>query len=241
MPSWRGDILRALGCAVFCVVLVWPLILLVRWRLLHYDNLEIIEDTDIWAAILASLISLMLPFLLLAPKRPDLGFRYSSVPFLPQIVVVGGAVHTVSMLVWPWLVGADLVPGTVLAELASDPVALVTAAALVFTWSCVFLLLLVVILLASERMKWITGVILLIPFLGAIFGAGLTAVRTFDNPPSITACLVWVLLGIVALVLLTGMDLLRTHLHRRAQRRESRWQAALPYRPSLEELGWKPR
>lgn len=241
MPSWRGDLLRVVGCASGSAFLAWVLILLVRWRLLHDDSYNTIEDTDIWAGVVAMLLPLMLPFLLLAPKRSDLGFRYSSVPFLPQIVLVGGAIQTVSMLVWPWLVGADLVHGTVLAKVASDPVALVSAAAVVFTWTCVFLLLLVAILMATERMKWITGMILVFPFLGAVLGAGFTSVRTFSSPPSTTACLVWVLVGIVALVLLTGMDLLRTHLHRRAQRRESRWQAALPYRPSLEEIGWEPR
>lgn len=218
MPVWGRDALRALSYSAAGAVLAWVLILLVRWRILQDNRYDTVDNTELWAAIVAMLVPLMLPFVLMAPKRPDLGFRYGTVPFLPVVAVMAGAVQGLSLLVWPWLVGDDLVPGTVLAELASDPIALVTATALVFTWTCVFLMVVATMMESSLRMRWVMVLVLILPFLAAIFGAMLTSVRTFEGTPSMTACVVWVGAGIVALVVLTAVDALRNLLRRRSER-----------------------
>lgn len=216
VPRWGSDVLRVCGCSVTGAVFAWVLILLVRWRILQDNTYDTVENTDIWAGIVAMLVPLMLPFLLLAPKRPDQGFRYGAVPFLPVTAVVAGTVQSVCMFVWPWLVGEDLVPGTVLAELASDPIAMVTAAALVFTWTCVFLVVVASMMSSLMGMNVVVGLILVLPFLGAILGAGYASVRTFDGPPSLTACLVWVGAGFFALIFLTAVDALRNHVRSRS-------------------------
>lgn len=211
VPPWGRDLLRALGCSAVVAVAGCILILLVRWRLLLDNSYDVVDDTELWAAIVAMLMPLLLPFLLFAAKRPDSGFRFGAVPFLPVVAVVAGVVQALGLLTWPWLVGADLVPGTVLADLFADPVALVSAAAVVFTWTCVFLGITVLMV----GTNWVVALWVILPFLGAILGAAFTVVPVFTNPSSLTVCLLWVGLGAVALVALTVLDIVRSQMQSR--------------------------
>ena len=258
VPTWGRDIRRVVSYSAIGVVFAWVLILLVRWRLLRDNSHDIVEDTDVWTALVAVLIPFVMPFVLLAPKRPDMGFRRGTVPFLPLAALVSVGIQWLGMLAWPFLVGEDLGTYTVLATLGSDVVSFVTAAALIATWTCVFLIVTTALVTASETMKWVLALVLLIPYLGALFGAGFTSVRTFDDVASPVVALVWVGLAIVSFVLLVGWDLLRNLILRRAEgerdrssrerRRQQSHGASGPWsegpdgrRPSLEELGWNPQ
>lgn len=255
VPTWGRDVRRVVSFSAIGVVFAWILILLVRWRLLRDNSYDVVEDTDVWTALVAVLIPFMMPFVLLAPKRPDMGFRRGTVPFLPLAALVAVGIQWVGMLAWPFLVGEDLGTYTVLATLGSDVISFVTAAALIATWSCVFLIVTTALVTASETMKWGLAIVLLVPYLGSLVGAGFTSVRTFDDVPSPVVCLVWVGLAVVSFVLLVGWDLLRNLILRRTERERSRssrdrrrhgdqgpWSEGPDgRRPSLEELGWNPQ
>lgn len=255
VPTWGRDVRRVVSFSAIGVVFAWILILLVRWQLLRDNSYDVVEDTDVWTALVAVLIPFMMPFVLLAPKRPDMGFRRGTVPFLPLAALVSVGIQWLGMLAWPFLVGEDLGTYTVLATLGSDVLSFVTAAALIATWSCVFLIVTTALVTASETMKWVLAIVLLIPYLGSLVGAGFTSVRTFDGVPSPVVCFVWVGLAVVSFVLLVGWDLLRNLILRRTERERSRssrdrrrhgdqgpWSEGPDgRRPSLEELGWNPQ
>jgi hypothetical protein len=241
VPSWGGEVRRVLGYSVAAVILACILILAVRWRLLVNNSYETVENTDTWTSIVAMLMPFMFPFLILEMKRPDLGFRLGTIPFLPQAALLATVVQWIGMLVWPWLVGRDLGIFTVLATLGSDPISFVSAAACIATATNLFLLLTTAMVTCFMTMRWVVGLIILVPWLTALLGFGYLNVKTFNEPPSTVVCLTWVAAAVVSFVLLIGVDLLRNVLHRRAQRTESARRGPDEYRPSLEELGWNPR
>lgn len=236
VPSWGRDLGRVAGMAGLLVVLGWIAILLVRWRLLTDNSAEVVEDTDVWAAILTMLGPLLFPFLVFKHKRPDDGFRLGTLPFLPVAALAAWAIQVLGMLVWPWLVGADLVPGTVLATIPLHPMSLLTAAGVSLTWTSVFLAVVCGFLTCGARGKWVWSLILILPFLASVLVAAFVNADAFTSPPSIVAATVWMGAGVIALILLTGTDLLRNLLLRKQEATST-----VAYRPTLDELGWNPQ
>lgn len=204
VPSFGRDLLRSVGLAVFAQVFFGSTILLVRWRVLHYNNLEPVEDAHSWAQVVVMVIALMWVFLQMKRPRPDLGFRRSGlVPFLLIAVVLVTLVQLVAMLVWPLLIGPDLKSFTVLAEVWSDPVAFLIAAGVVLFLNAMF----TAIVLPMITCGWKAALVCLLPYLGMIVLGGYLAVVVLDSPPLITGAALWMGAGLLGLVLLAASSL----------------------------------
>lgn len=229
-----------MGLAVFAQVFFGATILLVRWRVLRYDNMETVEDAHSWAQITVMVTALLWVFLQMKRSRPDLGFRRSGlVPFLLVAVVLVTLVQLLAMLVWPVLIGPDLRPGTVLAQVGSDPLALLIAAGFVLFLNALFTAL----VLPMMTCGWKAALVCVLPYLGMILLGGYLATVVLDTAPSMSPAASWMGAGVVGLVLLAVSSLVVLWVRRgdtdvRGARAPG---GGTPERPSLDELGWNPQ
>ena len=204
VPSFGRDLLRSVGLAVFAQVFFGVTVLLVRWRVLRYDNMETVEDAHSWAQIIVMVVALLWVFLQLKRSRPDQGFRRSGlVPFLQVAVVLVALVQLIAILVWPVLIGPDLRPGTVLAEVGSDPQAFLVAAGFVLFLNALF----TAIALPMMTCGWKAALVCVLPYLGMILVGGYLATVVLDGTPSESPAALWMGAGVVGLVLLAVSSL----------------------------------
>ncbi len=212
VPSFGRDLLRSVGLAVAAQIFFGISILLVRWRLLRYDNMKVVEDAQAWAHTVVMVVALVWVFLQMKASRPDNGFRRSGlVPFMLLAVVLVTLVQLVTMLVWPVLIGPDLRPGTVLTEVWSDPRALLIAAGLVLCLTAVFTALVIPMITCG----WKAALVCLLPYLGMILLGAYLANIVLEKAPTVEQAALWVGVGIGSLVLLTASLLLVWWVRRR--------------------------
>lgn len=225
---------------MFAQVFFGATILLVRWRVLRYDNMETVEDAHSWAQIIVMVVALLWVFLQMKRSRPDHGFRRSGlVPFLLVAVVLVTLVQLIAMLVWPVLIGPDLKQGTVLAEVWSDPLAFLIAAGFVLCLNALF----TAIALPMMTCGWKAALVCVLPYLGMILLGGYLATVVLDAVPLVARAGLWMGVGVVGLVLLAVSSLVVLWVRRgdtdvRGARASG---GGTPERPSLDELGWNPQ
>lgn len=225
---------------MFSQVFFGATILLVRWRVLRYDNMETIEDAHSWAQTVVMVIALMWAFLQMKRSRPDHGFRRSAlVPFLQVAVVLVTLVQLIAMLVWPVLIGPDLRNGTVLAEVWSDPMAFLIAAGFVLCLTAVF----TAIALPMMTCGWKAALVCVLPYLGMILLGGYLASVVLDGAPLISSAALWMGAGVVGLVLLavSSLIVLWVRSNDTSARGARAPDSGMPGRPSLDGTGWNPR
>ncbi|MGO1909868.1 MAG: hypothetical protein ACTH1C_13260, partial [Brevibacterium linens] len=189
VPTWTRDFLRVLGISFFGALFFTFLIWLASTGLMLQQNFQVIEADAVWMGVCAGGMAFLFPFLFTEYKRSDDGFRRDGlIPLILLSVVASAVIVTLVALVWPFFLGERAVPGTVAAELNTDPA------------SC-FLILLFFI----GGMAWSTSMMmpmmiggykvalwLLLPYLGFVFLILFAGVRVFDNPPSLLTTMIWV-------------------------------------------------
>jgi len=195
----------------FATVLGIVLILCVRWRILIDDRGRVVDGADLWAGLTPMLCGLVWPCLILSFRRPDQGFRREGLVRLtagavPLVVLM----QVVAMLLWPWLIGPDLQVGTVLADLASEPMALLTGAVISGTATALFTAL--VMVFASGGVM--AALLCLLPFLGALLGLGFYSAHTLTHPLSVVHLVIWTVLAAASYGACLGASALVTHLRR---------------------------
>ncbi|HLR44616.1 MAG TPA: hypothetical protein VK065_05440 [Brevibacterium sp.] len=200
------------------------------------NDYEVIEAAQSWAEIAFTINALMLMFVQLKLTRPDNGFRQSGlVPFALVSAVLTGLIQLVALLVWPFLIGPDLVPGTVLAEVGSDPWALLTAAGLSLCAYSVFPAVCIPMMAGG----WRGALVCLVPFLGIVLGGGYLATVVLHGYPSPASAVAWAGAAAVGLVLLT-ISAVIVHWLRRADPHVHGTPTpggGVPGRPTPEEIG----
>ncbi|GAA1521717.1 hypothetical protein [Brevibacterium permense] len=207
VPTWTRDFLRVLGFTLFGALFFTFIIWLASTGLMYQRNMaDRIEADGLWAGIIAGVIALLFPFLFMEHKRKDDGFRREGlVPLILLSVVASAVIVTLVALVWPFFLGVRAVPGTVAAELNSDPASFFLV--LLFfiggmAWSmCVVMPMMIG---GFKVALW-----LLLPFLGFVFLIGFAGVRVFENPPSLLTTMIWVAVTLTGLAVLTVLAMLR--------------------------------
>lgn len=240
VPSFGRDLLRAVGLAVFSQVFFGASILLVRWRLLHYKNMEVVDDAHSWAQLIVMVTALMWGFLQMKASRPDLGFRRSGlVPFLLLAVVLVTLVQLIAMSVWPFLIGPDLKHVTVLADVWSDPGAFLIAAGFALCLNAVF----TAIVVPMVTCGWKIALVCVLPYLAAILLGGYLATVVLEAAPLLSRALLWSGAGVAGMVLLTVSSVVVLLVRRSAPDvRGARTPVqGAPERPPSEGPGWAPR
>lgn len=206
VPTWTRDFLRVLGFTLFGALFFTFLIWFASTGLMVGNNFEIIEADAMWMGICAAGLAFLFSFLFMEHKRPDDGFRREGLlPLILLSVVASAVIVSLVALVWPFFLGVRAVPGTVAAELNADPASF-------------FLVLLFFI----GGMAWSTGMMLpmmiggykvalwlLLPYLGFVFLIFFAGVEVFDNPPSLLATMIWVVVALIGLAVLTVLAALR--------------------------------
>ncbi|WP_127365127.1 hypothetical protein [Brevibacterium linens] len=206
VPTWTRDFLRVLGISLFGALFFTFLIWLASTGLMLQQNFQVIEADAVWMGVCAGGMAFLFPFLFTEYKRSDDGFRRDGlIPLILLSVVASAVIVTLVALVWPFFLGERAVPGTVAAELNTDPA------------SC-FLILLFFI----GGMAWSTSMMmpmmiggykvalwLLLPYLGFVFLILFAGVRVFDNPPSLLTTMIWVAVSLFGLAALTVLSMLR--------------------------------
>lgn len=211
IPTWRGDFGQWILAGGFATVLGIVLILCVRWRILVNDRGQVVEGADTWAGLTPLLCGLMWPCFVLSFQRPDQGFRREGLVRLSALAVpLVVLLQVAAMLLWPWLIGPDLRVGTVLADLASEPMALLTGAAISGTATALFTALVMVFAAGGV----LAALICLLPFLGAILGLGFYSAHTLTHPTSVVHLAVWTALAAISYGACLGASALVTHLRR---------------------------
>lgn len=207
VPTWARDFLRVLGISLLGALFFTFLIWLASTGLMYQRNMaDKIEADGLWAGISAGVFALLFPFLFMEHKRQDVGFRREGlVPLILLSVVASAVIVTLVALVWPFFLGERAVPGTVAAELNSDPASFFLV--LLFfiggmAWSmCVVMPMMIG---GFKAATW-----LLLPYLGFVFLIGFAGVWVLDNPPSLLATMIWVAVALSGLAVLTVLAMLR--------------------------------
>ena len=206
VPTWIRDFLRVLGIALFGALFFTFLIWFASTGLMRQQNFEVVEADGVWAGICAGVMTILFPFLFMEHKRPDDGFRREGlIPLTFLGVVASAVIVTLVALVWPFFLGERAVPGTVAADLNSDPASFFLV--LLFfiggmAWSmCVMMPMMIG---GYKVALW-----LLLPYLGFVFLICFAGVRVFENPPSLLATMIWVAVALSGLAVLTVLAMLR--------------------------------
>ncbi len=229
VPGWWGDARRMLMYAIMSAAF-WALaLLLARTGLLSHSGRAVSGDA-VLAGILAAMPGLVFPFLQFASGRADRGFRtHRLVPLMWFSLGAGALVQTLSILVWPLILGDRAVPGTVLGELPGGTAVLTVFAFVLASMAWFTALVMVMILWAP-----VGALIALLPFLGAIVLFGFAGAGVFGAAPAGAQAGLWGAAAAAGLAAVTLVSALRVRRHRRAQ-------ISAPQRPTLEELRRHPR
>lgn len=211
IPTWARDFGHWMLAGGFATVLGIVLILCVRWRILIDDRGQVVDSADVWAGLTPMLCGLMWPCFILSFQRSDQGFRREGLVRLSALAVpLFVLMQVAALLLWPWLIGPDLQVGTVLADLASEPTALLTGAAISATATALFTALVMVFSAGGV----VAALICLLPFLGAVLGLGFYSAHTLTHPTSVVHLAVWTALAVISYGACLGASALVTHLRR---------------------------
>lgn len=207
-PRWWPETRRAVGYGTGALVFFTGVFLfsLTGWLRYRPSSSDTVEADAAWVAILAVGCGFMWPFLLLSTGRDDLGYprRNLASILLPALLAVS-AIGTVAVIGWSMLMEGRAPADSVLMTIASDPISLLTVAAVLVTthaWCTACVLCFVrpgCLRLGVGLPTWFVAA-------GLCFWRGAAA---FEEPPSAAGALVWAVvaaLGVVALVLLALVD-----------------------------------
>ncbi len=211
VPTWGSDLLRAFACAVFLQVLYGVTILLVRWRLLASRNGDVIDDGQLWAAILLLAVPLAWLLLLVKRSRPDNGFRRSGLLSLLLAGIAGGSLcQIVAVFAWQLLIGPDLVAGSVLDEVDADPLAFIALLSLTVCLHAAFVVTLVP-MLTCGNVGLLVG---MLPFLSLVVGGMFVVMWSIRLEPSWVLALGWTVAACVAIALVIVVAVISVHVRR---------------------------
>ena len=220
--SWGQDLRRILsitaGIALFATILIGLAAAGILESKPRYEDNPVDADAT-WAGIVAMVGCLLFPVQLFRKDRRDLGFRREGlVPLLLVGILGGGLVQVLFMMTWPFLLGDNAVPGTVAAELTTDPASigllflLLVAAASWFTaivLGMVFGAKAVIVMGGGLKTMMVFGLLGAVLFIGALFLFMFASVDVFDSPPSADRFVVWGLAAVAGLAALVSTGLLR--------------------------------
>lgn len=199
-PSWWVDARGFIANALVSLGFFTACILLARWGVLVGRRGEV-GDPQWMAAGVVGLSAYGLARLQVSRSRWDRGFRRTGlVPLLIGGVLFAVCAQSVSMLMWPFLIGMQMISDTVLATMGEDPLALVTA---VFFSLLVYASMVAVAMLLAARSAaadLIGHCLLLVLCVAAVLGAQAVLVV----PPSAVVAVICMLAGIAALIVLAG-------------------------------------
>ena len=206
VPTWPRDFLRVLGIALFGALFFTFLIWFASTGLMLQQNFEVVEADGVWAGICAGVMTILFPFLFMEHKRPDDGFRREGlIPLTFLGVVASAVIVTLVALVWPFFLGERAVPGTVAADLNSDPASFFLVLLFFIGGTAWSVCMVMPMMIGGFKVAlW-----LLLPFLGFVFLIGFAGVRVFDNPPSLLTTMIWVAVTLTGLAVLTVLAMLR--------------------------------
>lgn len=215
VPTWARDYLRVIGISVFAVLFLTLLIGLAGTGLLRKNiATDPVAADGLWAGICAGLLVLLFPFLFFEQARRDSGFRRSGlVPLLLLGILTVSVIGVLAMMTWPFILGDRAMPGTVAAELTTDPagIFLVLLFLLAATaWNTCLVMNMIIF-------GWKGALVLILPFLGMVFLIEFAGINIFENPPSTTGILLWGALALVGIVVLGVFGALRNVIDRPPQ------------------------
>lgn len=231
VPTWPRDFGRLVLYSLAITIVFTILVALAKAGVLRDQQLDVVSATSGFAGILLGVAGFLWPIMIFEQKRSDSGFRVRGlVPLMVVGTVLNTTIQALGLMAWPFILGPAARAGSMAAGLAHDPLALVTA----------FLFALASASWFSATFLFMIGwgprgaLIVLLPLLaqlGLFPGAGY---YLFEAAPSLASLGIWALAAAAGLAALA----LAALFYSRAKRRRD---AAGPYRPSLAELGWKPR
>lgn len=211
VPTWGDDLLRALAYAVFVQVLFGVTILLVRWRLLTSRSGDVIDDTQLWAAIVLVVAPLSWVFLQVKRARPDNGLRQAGLLSLLLVGIAGATVcQVIGVFVWQLLIGPDLITGSVLDAVDAGPLAFVTMLSLIVCVHAAFVVA-IVPMVTCGTVGLLVG---LLPFLSLVVGGLFIVMWSIGLEPTWLLALVWAASAVVALALVAVVAVLAVHVRR---------------------------
>lgn len=211
VPTWGDDLLRALAYAVFVQVLFGVTILLVRWRLLTSRSGDVIDDTQLWAAIVLVVSPLSWVFLQVKRARPDNGFRQAGLLSLLLAGIAGAALfQAIAVFVWQLLIGPDLIAGSVLDAVDAGPLAFVTMLSLIVCVHAVF----VVVIVPMVTCRTVGLLVGLLPFLGLVVGGLFAVMWSIGLEPTWPLALVWAAAAAISVALVAVVAVIAVHARR---------------------------
>ncbi|MGC2942035.1 MULTISPECIES: hypothetical protein [unclassified Brevibacterium] len=206
VPTWTRDFLRVLGIALFGALFVTFLIWFASTGLMLQQNFDVVEADAAWMGICAGGMAFLFPLLFMEHRRPDDGFRRAGLlPLILLSVVVSAVIVTLVALVWPFFLGERAVPGTVAADLNSDPASFFLVLCFLIGGMAWSMCMMMPMMIGGFKVAlW-----LLLPYLGFVFLILFAGVRVFENPPSLIATMIWVAVALSGLAALTVLAALR--------------------------------
>ncbi|HLR44617.1 MAG TPA: hypothetical protein VK065_05445 [Brevibacterium sp.] len=211
MPTWGNDLLRTLMHAAFLQVLFGATILLVRWRLLTSRSGDVIDDTQVWAAVVVLATPLCWVFLQVKRSRPDSGFRRTGLLSLLLAGVAGATCcQLLAVLVWQLLMGPDLIADSVLGAIDEDPLAFVIMLSLVVCVHAAF----VVVCVPMVTCGTVGLLVNLVPLIGLLVGGIFAVMWSVRMEPTWGLALGWAAATAAAVSLMVPVAHLATHVRR---------------------------
>lgn len=189
------------------MALVWLIIgtvfvIGVHFRLVHGNDLTIIEDTEVFAAIFLGLLGTVVPLVFTGEKRVDRGVRFHGlVSMLTVGTVVVALMGLIAAFAWKPIVGAEAVPGSVLDALFSTPIAALSIFLFLLTTTAVAVAA-AIPLAAHAFPRWVSaGIGLPLWIITGIASAG-AAIAVFGGPPTLLRLALWFLAAVVCLAIM---------------------------------------
>lgn len=236
VPSWRRDFGRIIGVTVIAVVIMTILVGLSSAGLLYGKRWEKVEADGVWAGIAATLPTLIFPFMFMELSRPDHGFRRKGlIPLLLLGIPAASVLETLTVMTWPFILGDGPYPGSVAAEMTTDPMSIV----LVFVFLIAATAWFTTVVMPMAICGYKVALMLLLPFLGAIFLFMIAGVRIFDGSPSVASIIIWSAVALGGLAVLSLVAALRRVFDRSGQvmTEAERVEYARQYRQERDRYG----
>lgn len=136
--------------------------------------------------------------------------RKGLIPLLLFGTIAACALEIVVMMTWPFMLGDRAVPGTVAAELTTDPLSVVLVYLFLVAATAWFTAIVLSMVTGGAK----AVLIVVLPLLGAVFLFMFQGVSIFETAPSITRIIVFSAVALAGLGALTIVSALRNVMDR---------------------------
>lgn len=188
--------------ALIWLIISTVLVIGVHFRLVRNDDLTIIKDTEGFAALCLGLLGTVVPLVFIGEKRVDRGVRFHGL--VSMLTVSSFAVALMGLIAacaWRPIVGAEAVPGSVLDEIYSTPVAALIIVLFLLTTTAVAVA--AAIPLAGDAFpRWVRAGIGLPVWIIAGIASAFTAIAVLGGPPTLLRLALWFLAAVVCLAIM---------------------------------------